>query len=128
MTPEGRSVLAASPIVDGDARVAGRQVCACTHCGAGWLWPDSGDAPPTCPLCGVGSLRPRAARVQGEPELAVPFAIEPGEAARRVRDFVGDAVMPVAESWSANFWAASALFRVGSTTSNRCGTGMTSPG
>ncbi len=102
MTPEARGdVIAASPVVAADDSIAGRRVHGCTHCGAAWLLSESSEPPSACALCGQGSLEPRSARVEGEPELAVPFAIDPEEAARRLRDHVSDAVMPVRDAHAA---------------------------
>ncbi|MCB9677192.1 MAG: hypothetical protein H6737_18890 [Alphaproteobacteria bacterium] len=81
-------------IVQEGERRAGRLPVGCSHCGSAWL----GEVDATCLVCGTGRLEPRSVRMEGEPELAVPFAIDAAEAAKRLRAYVDQHVMPVGEA------------------------------
>ncbi|MEZ4317412.1 MAG: hypothetical protein R3F61_07905 [Myxococcota bacterium] len=87
-------------VPEGESR-AGRSPVACTHCGAVWLGSVDGGGRSTCALCGTGRLEPTSARMEGAPELAVPFAIDEKEARKRVAAYVRDQVMPVTDAESA---------------------------
>jgi len=86
-----------SAVVPEGERRAGRVVLGCSACGAAWLGSEGED----CALCGEGRLGPHSARVEGEPELALPFQLELDEARERLREYVGRHPMPVSGAVSA---------------------------
>lgn len=68
------------------AALAGRSPFGCAACGHHWLAREA----LVCPACGRAVLEPSPVRVDGEPELALPFAIDRAGAVKRLREHVAD--------------------------------------